>query len=290
MPSARAAPRATALLVGYLAFPDLLVGFLIPSARARPHVPIVPAAHHSSSRSSIRRLLPRQAQRPDEEEVVIYGGGGGAGAGSEEDDGLDLGDWVEPWLNAESKDVLRISFNCYDEEGRMLIDPWLLSELLLETGAYSSQIEDAAKGSKEEVWISRPSLLGLNGWNHQCLCCTPSTDDHPHIDLPTPRRPSSGSTGSRPPRRRFGPRAPFWRTTASTRLYRGCCNWYVRASTRSSCECVKCGRPTRAEANGILWICPSNTTGEGCFSAGGGAALPLQGGADRGPRLAARGA
>jgi len=46
---------------------------------------------------------------------------------------------------------MRIAFNCYDERGRMLIDPWLLSELLLETGAYSSQIEDAAKGSREEV-------------------------------------------------------------------------------------------------------------------------------------------
>lgn len=78
--------------------------------------------------------------------MVVYGG--------EED--FDLGDWVEPWLNAESRDVIRISFNCYDEDGRMVIDPWLLSELLLETGAYSSQIEDAAKGSKEEV---RPRLL-----------------------------------------------------------------------------------------------------------------------------------
>lgn len=36
----------------------------------------------------------------------------------------------------------------------MVIDPWLLSEFLLETGAYSSIIEDAAKGSKEEVSIA----------------------------------------------------------------------------------------------------------------------------------------
>lgn len=35
----------------------------------------------------------------------------------------------------------------------MVIDPWLLSELLLETGAYSSQIEDAAKDTKEETPI-----------------------------------------------------------------------------------------------------------------------------------------
>lgn len=146
MPAPSAAPRATAVLVAFLALPTLPAGFLILSARARAPFPIVPAVHHGSSRSS--SLQPRRAQRAgeeEEEEEVVYGG-----VGSDEEK-VDLGDWVEPWLNAESKDLLRISFNCYDEEGRMLIDPWLLSELLLETGAYSSQIEDAAKGSKEEV-------------------------------------------------------------------------------------------------------------------------------------------
>ena len=61
-------------------------------------------------------------------------------------------EWVEPWAGAESNDLLRIVFDCYERD-KMVIDPWLLSELLLETGAYSSQIEDAAKDTKEETPI-----------------------------------------------------------------------------------------------------------------------------------------
>jgi hypothetical protein len=61
-------------------------------------------------------------------------------------------EWVEPWAGTESSDLVRIVFDCYEKD-KMVIDPWLLSELLLETGAYSSQIEDAAKDTKEETPI-----------------------------------------------------------------------------------------------------------------------------------------
>lgn len=61
-------------------------------------------------------------------------------------------EWTEPWTGAESNDLVRIIFDCYEKD-RMLIDPWLLSELLLETGAYSSQIEDAAKDTRDETPI-----------------------------------------------------------------------------------------------------------------------------------------
>ena len=74
--------------------------------------------------------------------------------------GANFDEWVEPWLDAVSRDVLRVTFDCYDGANRMVIDPWLLSELLLETGAYSSQIEDAAKGSDEEV----RACARLTGW------------------------------------------------------------------------------------------------------------------------------
>lgn len=60
--------------------------------------------------------------------------------------------WVEPWAGTESSDLVRIVFDCYEKD-KMVIDPWLLSELLLETGAYSSQIEDAAKDTKDETPI-----------------------------------------------------------------------------------------------------------------------------------------
>ena len=153
-------PRGAARLVVTLALPAVAAGFLVPGAPPSRAAATAAATHAGPpppfphTRSSSSSFLPRRAQRADnnddEEEEVVYGGGG--------DEELDFGDWVEPWLNAESRDVMRISFNCYDEDGRMLIDPWLLSELLLETGAYSSQIEDAAKGSKEEVRV------GWLGW------------------------------------------------------------------------------------------------------------------------------
>ncbi len=62
-------------------------------------------------------------------------------------------EWVEPWAGAESNDMVRIVFDCYDDKDTMVIDPWLLSELLLETGAFSSQIEDAAKDTTDETPI-----------------------------------------------------------------------------------------------------------------------------------------
>jgi hypothetical protein len=125
------------------------------SAAPRPSsMSSIPSAAAPSWRTSARSTTIIVARGTQQQGDVAAA----AAAAAEQDE-----EWVEPWLGAESRDVMRITFNCYDEEGRMLIDPWLLSELLLETGAYSSQIEDAAKGSKEEVrrrWSIDPKEMG----------------------------------------------------------------------------------------------------------------------------------